>query len=246
MLRAPGPLCGYALGPDWIDRGTCALTRMPAPGPIGITNVYPSSMALSLVEQRILASLDLAGISDLHERAMFLAQLNYESAGFRRLRESLEYSGKRLRQVFPDRFRTDADAESVAAQGPAAIADRIYKNRLGNTEPGDSLRFIGRGYIQLTGRNNYADAGSALGLNLLDHPELAEDPGIAILIAILYWNGRQIGLPARAADVARVTSLINGGALGLPERHALFRHYAKLLARLSPWHPIGLQGIRPW
>jgi putative chitinase len=246
MPRPPGPLCGYALGPDWIDRGTCALTRMPAPGPIGVADAHLSSMQLSPTEQRMLASLDLAGIGDLHERAMFLAQLNFESAGFLKLRESLKYSGKRLRQVFPKRFHGDEDAESVAARGPAGIAERLYGDRSDNTESGDGLRFIGRGYIQLTGRGNYTDAGRALSLDLVNNPELAADPGIAVLIALWYWRSRDIGPPARAADVTRVTFLINGGGIGLPERRALFRHYAKRLAALFPWHVIGLRGIRPW
>jgi predicted chitinase len=240
------PWCVYRSGPNWIDKGTSALTRFRPPGPLGSAKEdMPATYLLSLTEQRILASLDLAGIGDLHERAMFLAQLSVESSGFLNLRENLNYSARRLQDIFPTRFRSEADASSVAARGPGAVADRLYGDHPGNPQPGDAERFIGRGYIQLTTRDNYTRAGRALNLDLVNHPELAEDPGNAVLIALWYWHTRNIGPSARAADVTRVTLLINGGLNALAERRECFRHYAKMLAALFPWRSRGLQGWRP-
>jgi hypothetical protein len=180
MFRLPGPLfTPRVFGDRTIDEGTTALTRMPAPRPTTTETPSRRPAPLTPAEQRMLAALELSGISDRNEQAMFMAQVSVESNGFRRLRENLNYSAPRLRQVFPRRVTTDADARALVLGGPDAIAERIYGGRrdLGNLQPGDGARYIGRGYMQLTGRANYAAAGAALGLDLERHPELAEEPG---------------------------------------------------------------------
>jgi len=125
----------------------------------------------------------------------FLAQLAHESAGFRTMRE---YWG-------PTR----------AQKGYEGRAD------LGNLQPGDGKRFMGRGYIQITGRANYATYGGLLGLALTANPVLAEDPLTALNIACLYWKKRGIDDPAGRNDLAEVTRRINGGQTGFAERRAL-------------------------
>lgn len=127
----------------------------------------------------------------------FMAQLAHEAAGFITMREFW---------------------------GPTP-AQRRYEGRadLGNTRPGDGKRFMGRGYIQVTGRANYARYGSRLNQPLTASPALAEQPLIALDIACLYWLDRKIDEPAGRDDVAEVTRRINGGRNGLAERAALLR-----------------------
>jgi putative chitinase len=228
-------MCADTLGHDAVDDGTLARTRSRSPGVAGLHRPAQRSQHAGQVDratrearQRILLdALDGAGISDRNERAMFLAQMYHESDGFRRMRENLHYSAARLRQVFPRTFTSDADARSVAAQGEAAIAERIYGNRarLGNATAADGARYIGRGFVQLTGRNMYASAGAALGRDLVHHPELAEDPATAARIAIWYWRDNNIGPRAQAGDVTGVTRAINGGTIGLAERARRYREY---------------------
>lgn len=96
---------------------------------------------------------------------------------------------------------------------------------LGNTQAGDGERYKGRGYIQLTGRYNYRQAGAALGLPLEAHPELAAQPHIAAQIAIWYWEWRVRPRVDNFADVRAVTRPINPGLNGLADRRAKFQSY---------------------
>jgi putative chitinase len=234
MMRIPGPLCATDLDARWVDEGTMARHRSEAPAHRHSHRrqrrpVPPRT--LSVAERRLLAALDEAGIHDAHERAMFLAQMSHESQDFRRLRENLHYSAARLRQVFPNRFRTDAEAEAAVAAGPDAIAERIYGGRreLGNTQPGDGARYIGRGYVHLTGRANYEAAGRALGLDLVNHPELAEEPAHAARIAVWFWSTHPVSGPARRGDVPGVTRIINGGLNGQADRQHRYDRYQEML-----------------
>lgn len=178
-----------------------------------------------------MVALNQARINNPTERAMFLAQMAHETRGFRSLRESLHYTPRRLHEVFPRRFKSLADAQAVADDGADVIAERIYGDRqqLGNVQPGDGARYIGRGYVQLTGRSNYTAAGKALGLDLVNHPELAEQPEIAARIAVWFWQRNQVGRPARLGDLRETTRMVNGGYNGLADRQRRFRHYQRLL-----------------
>lgn len=105
---------------------------------------------------------------------------------------------------------------------------QAYEGRrdLGNIYPGDGVRFKGRGYIQLTGRSNYKAAGTALGLDLINHPELAARPENAARIAAWYWTSRGLNSladqgPSRFDDITR---RINGGLNGKADRD---KYYAR-------------------
>ena len=91
---------------------------------------------------------------------------------------------------------------------------------LGNTQPGDGARFRGRGLFQITGRANYAKYGSELGIDLIDNPEQAADPGVAVQTACLFWNDHGLNALADADDGTDITKKINGGVNGLAERLA--------------------------
>ncbi len=107
-----------------------------------------------------------------------------------------------------------------------------YEGRkdLGNTVPGDGSKFRGRGLIQVTGRANYAACGEALGLDLLKHPELLEEPQHAAMSAAWFWHRAGLNTLADAGDFLLITKRINGGTNGLADRKALYDRALKVLA----------------
>lgn len=99
---------------------------------------------------------------------------------------------------------------------------------LGNTEPGDGVKYKGRGFIHLTGRYNYDKAGKQLGIDLVNNPELAADPKIAAKIAIWFWKSRVSKRVSDFTDTTDVTRAVNGGTTGLKERIKYFNTYVDL------------------
>ena len=177
------------------------------------------------------------GIRDPKELGNFMGQMQIESGGFARMSENLNYSGKRLLEVFPGRNGTNniVQAHHVAAGGPEAVANAIYgghwgKMNLGNTEPGDGWKYHGRGYVQLTGRANYERAGRELNLDLINYPDLAEDREIAAKIAIHYWKERVVP-NHHQDDVIGACQDINGGEKGLHERKVAASAWTERLTR---------------
>jgi putative chitinase len=100
---------------------------------------------------------------------------------------------------------------------------------LGNKHIGDGAKYKGRGFIQLTGRDNYRMAGEALSLPLLQQPDLASTPEVASKIAVWYWNTRVKPHIQNFADTAAVTKKINPAMRGLEDRLANFAEYRKLV-----------------
>lgn len=152
-------------------------------------------------------------------QAAFLSQYAHETMGLRRLEENLNYSAKRLTQVWPKRFPTLASAAPYA-MNPRALANRVYANRMGNGDQksGDGYRFRGRGLPHLTGRHNYETEGAALGLDLVGEPDLLLQPGPAVRVGATYWI--RIDGDRLAADFLELTRTINGGENGLADRYA--------------------------
>lgn len=106
--------------------------------------------------------------------------------------------------------------------GGRAYFRRMYQGRLdlGNTRPGDGVRYHGRGYIQLTGRSNYRSYGHRLGLPLESHPRWALRPGVAADVLAAYFKQRHVYLAARRGNWHAVRTKVNGGLNGWAE----FRH----------------------
>jgi predicted chitinase len=109
-----------------------------------------------------------------------------------------------------------------------------YEGRrdLGNTQPGDGVRFKGRGPIQLTGRSNYANAGNALHLPLVSNPPMAADPRYAFRISAWWWGNHGLNSYADRGDVLGATRVINGGTNGLDNRRSRYNHIRTLGARV--------------
>ena len=95
-----------------------------------------------------------------------------------------------------------------------------YRKDLGNTQPGDGMKYKGRGLIQITGRNNYAECGKALGVDLITNPELLETNDLACRSAAWFWASRGLNDLSDRGDFERITKRINGGLNGYQERLA--------------------------
>ncbi|WP_200902894.1 glycoside hydrolase family 19 protein [Pseudomonas fluorescens] len=160
--------------------------------------------------------------------AAFIAQVGHESGQLTRMVENLNYSADRLQAVWPNRF--DAALAAQVARKPEQIANIVYGGRMGNTLPGDGWKYRGRGLIQLTGANNYRAAGSALGLDLINHPELVEQPDTAALVAGWFWQSNGLNELADAGQFDKITRAINGGLNGQVDRVALRDVAVKVLA----------------
>jgi len=152
-------------------------------------------------------------------QACFIGQCMHESGGFKFLKENLNYSAKALMATWPSRF-PDADIAEKFARQPEMIANKVYSGRMGNTEDGDGAKYIGRGLIQLTGKDNYKAFGEAIGEDLVANPQLVEQPRYAALSAGWFWNRKQLNLLADAMDIETMSKRINGGTIGMADRIA--------------------------
>ena len=152
-------------------------------------------------------------------QACFIGQCMHESGGFKFLRENLNYSARALMATWPSRF-PDADVAEKYARQPEMIANKVYGGRMGNTEDGDGAKFIGRGLIQLTGKDNYRAFGEAIGEDLVANPQLVEQPRYAALSAGWFWNKRGLNALADVMDIETLTKRINGGNIGIDDRKA--------------------------
>jgi putative chitinase len=163
--------------------------------------------------------------------AMFIAQCAHESTGFTRKLENLNYSKEALLSLFGKYFDKDPAIAAQYHRQPEKIANKIYASRMGNgpTESGEGWKFRGRGYIQLTGKENYTNCGKGLGVNLIETPEYLETVEGAIKSAIWFWNSRNLNTPSDEDDVVTVTKKINGGRHGLEERTAYYNRAKEVL-----------------
>ena len=166
--------------------------------------------------------------------AHFLAQCGHESGGFRVTQENLNYSAKGLAGIFKKYFPTEAAATPYAKQ-PQKIANKVYANRMsnGSEASGDGYKFRGRGYIQLTGRDNYTQFGKAIGEDIANNPDVVSS-NYALLSAAWFWskNGLNKLADGGATDqtVTSITKRVNGGTIGLADRIKHFKEYYHLLA----------------
>ena len=175
--------------------------------------------------------------------AALVGQCGHESGGFAKTVENLRYSTpERIKAVFGRgragrrRFPTVESAVPYVRQ-PTKLANYVYGGRMGNTQTGDGWRFRGRGYLGLTGRNNYRKIGRALDLGLEASPEVAANPHRAWQIAGHYFATRKRGgkTAFEWADEyhhRNVTRIVNGGTHGLEDR--TLRTNAALRALMAP------------
>jgi len=162
--------------------------------------------------------------------ALFLANILTETGGFKTLEENMSYSAKRLRQVWPSRFRTNTEAAKYA-NNPAALAQKVYGGRLGNNKTSDGWLFRGSGFMQTTGRANFAQVQKETGLQVVDNPDiLRTDLRVALEAACIFWKSRGLNELADATRITDGRKRINGGTHGLK---SVKRYYRQILPMVS-------------
>jgi len=180
-----------------------------------------------LVMSEIPSVAEKFGVTTPLRLAHFLAQCAHESGNFTAVKENLNYSADGLRKIFGKYFPTDALAAQYARQ-PEKIANRVYASRMGNGNEasGDGFKFRGRGYIQLTGKENYAAFDKIVEEDILANPDLVATK-YPLLSAAFFFNKNGLWAICDKGDsidiVTMVTKRVNGGTHGLEDRITKFR-----------------------
>jgi len=165
--------------------------------------------------------------------AHFLAQAGHESGGFKAVNENLNYGAKGLLGIFKKYFPTPEKA-ALYERKPEKIANLVYGGRMGNgpEASGEGWKFRGRGYIQLTGKDNYKAFDAVVAESILDNPDLVATKYPLLSAAwFFHKNGLHKIADGGATDavVTSVTKRVNGGTIGLPDRIKHFKEYYSLL-----------------
>jgi putative chitinase len=166
--------------------------------------------------------------------AHFLAQCGHESGGFRLTKENLNYSAKGLNGTFKKYFPT-LESATPYERKPEKIANKVYGGRMGNgpESSGDGAKFCGRGYIQLTGKDNYTAFGKSINEDMSANPDKVAS-SYALLSAAWFFNKNGLHKMADGgatdAVVTSITKRVNGGTIGLPDRIKHFKEYYSLLS----------------
>jgi len=199
----------------------------PAPAPVAIPNNsgFKLEKLKGHVPDAVIAQIpDTAarfGITTPLRLAHFLAQCGHESGGFKAVRENLNYSAKGLMGIFKKYFPTATLATAYERQ-PEKIANRVYASRMGNgaETSGDGYKFRGRGYIQLTGKENYTKFDATVPENIVNDPDLVATK-YPLASAAFFFNSNKLwsicDKGATPEVVTAVTKRVNGGTIGLAD-----------------------------
>lgn len=157
--------------------------------------------------------------------AHFFAQLEHES-GLKPISENLNYSRLRLTQIFPKYFKDMATAQHYANK-PEMIANRVYANRMGNgnEQSGHGFLYRGRGFLQITGRENYLLLSKDTRIDFLNNPDLLLEEANAMISALWFWKKNNLNSFADKDDIIGLTKKINGGLNGIEHRKQLLEKW---------------------
>lgn len=201
-----------------------------------------SARALSIASS-LFANLARFKITSETAVSHFLSQAGHESNAFKATTENLNYKSEQLVKTWPSRFSEKETKGKLLAgdyeKKPEKIANTVYAGRIGNTNAGDGWKYRGRGFIQLTGKSNYqafADFYKKTytpDIKLMDNPDLlATDVDVAMISALWFFQERVLNKTnIEAATVEKVTSLVNGGQIGIEERK---KYYYRAMQVFSP------------
>ena len=164
----------------------------------------------------------------------FLSQCAHESGNFKFVKENLNYSADGLRKIFPKYFPTLEAAEKYARQ-PEKIANKVYGCRMGNGDEasGDGFKFRGRGYIQLTGKDNYAAFDKFVDDDIMADPDLVATKYPLTSAAFFFHKNKLWDVCDKGHThdiVVAVTKRVNGGTHGLEDRKDKFNVFHSTLA----------------
>jgi len=174
------------------------------------------------------------GISNPTRLAHFLSQVAHESGNFKFVNENLNYGAKGLLGIFKKYFPTEALAAAYERK-PEKIANKVYASRMGNGDEasGDGYKFRGRGYIQLTGKDNYKAFSDFIGEDCVANPDLVATKYPLTSAAFFFHKNKLWDICDKGHShdvVTAVTKRVNGGTIGLEDRIKHFNEYNHLLA----------------
>jgi len=160
--------------------------------------------------------------------AHFMAQVEHES-NLKPISENLNYSKERLLKVFPKYFNKDNVDQFT--RKPEKIANKVYANRMGNKneQSGDGWKFRGRGFIQLTGFNNYKALSENVNIDYVNNPDKLLTEADALIAALWFWNINNLNHLADLDDVLSITKKINGGLNGIDDRKIKLLKWKQIL-----------------
>ena len=215
------PLVPVVVPSPVVSVGTLKLDKLKGHIPDAVISQIPETVAKF-------------GIDTPLKLSHFLAQWGHESGGFRLTQENLNYSAKGLAGTFKKYFINES-AAGPYAKNPQKIANKVYGGRMGNgpESTGEGYKFRGRGYIQLTGKDNYTAFGKAINEDMTANPDKVATH-YALLSAAWFFskNGLHKMADGGATDavVTQITKRVNGGITGLPDRIKHFKEYYNLLS----------------
>ena len=164
--------------------------------------------------------------------AAFLAQCAHESGGFKAIKENLNYRPATLVTLFKKYFDLETATRYCAMPDKqAAIANKIYANRMGNgpEESGDGYRYCGRGLIQLTGKDNYTRYAQSTEQTVEEASEHLTTFEGCVQSAAWFWEANNLNQYADSGDILTMTKRINGGTIGLEDRTKHYNHACHVL-----------------
>lgn len=168
-------------------------------------------------------------INNKNRQGYFFAQMSHECGGGTITEENLNYTAQRMTQVWPRRFPTIA-AAAPYARNPRALANKTYGGRMGNRlGTDDGWDFRGRGLIQITGKDGYAEVGKIAGLNLVANPDLANGRDTVLLVAGAFWQWKGLNKWCDQGNYLQVTKLINGGTNGWADRQVWLKRWMAMI-----------------
>ena len=230
-IAGPATLAALQAG-----NGPADASPPPTPVPTGAGDAINLAGLTGKVPADVIAQIpDTAakfGITTKLRLAHFLAQCALESTAFTATVENLNYSAQRIPVIFGKYFK--GVDPTPYARNPAKLGSRVYANRMGNGDEasGDGFTFRGRGYIQLTGKNNYTSFSNFVGEDCVANPDLVATK-YPLASAAFYFNSNNIWAicdqGADDATVTRVTKAVNGGTHGLAERIQNFKKFMQAL-----------------
>ena len=212
----------------------------PAAPAAPVASVAPSDFKLANLKGHIPDSViaqipDTAakfGITTPLRLAHLLAQASHESGHFKAVTENLNYSADGLKKIFPKYF--PGNLNESYARNPQKIANKVYSSRMGNGDEasGDGFRYRGRGFLQTTGKSNYADFNKIVEDDVLANPDLVATKYALASAAFFFQKNRLWAICDQGSTdqiVTLVSKRVNGGTIGLKERLSEFKKFYALL-----------------
>lgn len=162
------------------------------------------------------------GVTSKLRISHLMAQIEHESK-LKPISENLNYSAEGLLSTFKKYFTKETAL--ACERKPQAIANVVYAKRMGNTNPGDGWKYRGRGFIQITGKENYTKLSKDTGIDFVNNPDLLLEEANSMISALWFWKKINGNALADKDDIKSITKAINGGYNGLEERIELLNKY---------------------